>query len=394
MSYKLIWEISGRRPPVTYCRLPGKSFVSSTKCSLLVVDDEPYILSTLAALAAADFDVLTAASAPDAMQVFARREIDIVITDQMMPGMTGVQLLEWVREHSPHTIRLMMTGLARLEDAVDAINCGQVHRYLFKPWRSAELLQILRNAAKTFTLERSHEQLLDELRQLNQRLEERVQQRTWELEEANRHLQQKNTMLEKLALTDPLTGIPNRRAMDRLVRSEQRRRGRYPSPLALGVVDADHFRDINTRYLLPGGDQALVSLAQTLADSVRAVDTVGRIGGEEFMVVAPETNCEGAVILAERIRSAVEKKEIRYKEDVIRVTVSIGFAVAEGGQHSTYDQLKHAAAAALSEAKATGRNRCVIRVVPSGPTAAPTDELSGHGAPAPQVDPPADPGGG
>src|SRR5262249_25681512 len=155
------------------------------------------------------------------------------------------QLLEWVRARSPHTIRLMMTGLGRLEDAVDAINCGQVHRYIFKPWRNAELLQILRNAAKTFALERSHEQLLDELRQLNHQLEERVQQQSWELEEANRHLQQKNTMLEKLALTDPLTGIPNRRAMDRLVRAEQRRRSRYACPLAIGLVDADHFREIN-----------------------------------------------------------------------------------------------------------------------------------------------------
>jgi diguanylate cyclase (GGDEF)-like protein len=326
-----------------------------------VVDDEPYILSTLSALAAKEFEVLTANSAQEAMAIFAGREVDLILTDQMMPGLTGVQLLEWVRQHSPQTIRLMMTGLARLEDAVDAINCGQVHRYLFKPWRAAELLQILKNAAKTFALERSHEQLLDELRRLNQDLEARVQQRTQELEAANHHLHQKNSMLEKLALTDPLTGIPNRRAMDRLVRSEQRRRSRYPSPLALGIIDADHFRDINTRYLLPGGDHVLVSLAQTLADSLRAVDTVGRIGGEEFMVVAPETNVEGALILAERIRTAVELKEIHYKEQTIKVTVSIGFAVVEGERLATYDQLKHVAAQALGEAKAAGRNCSIIR---------------------------------
>src|SRR5262249_19645848 len=130
-------------------------------------------------------------------------------------------------------------------------------------------------------------------------------------------------------LTDPLTGIPNRRAMDRLIRSEQRRRARYPSPLALGVIDADHFKDINDRYLLPGGDHVLAPLAQVLADSVRAVDTVGRIGGEEFMVVAPETGMDGAVILAERIRSAVEKHTFSYQQQSIKVTVSLGFAVVE-----------------------------------------------------------------
>jgi diguanylate cyclase (GGDEF)-like protein len=339
-----------------------------SKCSLLVVDDEPYILNTLYAMASKDFEVLTASSAQQAMQIFAQREVDIILTDQMMPGMSGVQLLEWVREHSPQTLRLMMTGLARLEDAVDAINCGQVHRYLFKPWRAGELLQILRGAARTFTLERSHEQLLEELRQLNLSLEERVQQRTRELEDANHQLQQKNSMLEKLALTDPLTGVPNRRAMDRLVRAEQRRRARYPSPLALGMVDADHFKDINTRYLLPGGDHVLISLGQTLADSVRAVDAIGRVGGEEFMVLAPETDVEGARILGERIRSAVEECGIRYKEETIRITVSVGFAVVEGQQLASYDQLKHAAAQALNEAKAQGRNRCVVRsVAPRGP---------------------------
>ena len=339
--------------------------MSPAKCSLLLVDDEPYILNTLSALAAKDFDVLKADSAEAAIDVFRRREVDIILTDQKMPGLTGVQLLEWVCEHSPKTIRLVMTGLARLEDAVDAINCGQVHRYLFKPWRANELLQILRGAARTFLLERSHEQLLDELRQLNQSLEARVQQRTQELEEANRQLQQKNSMLEKLALTDPLTGIPNRRAMDRLVRSEQRRRARYPGPLALGLIDADHFKQVNDRYLLPGGDHALVSLAQILADAVRSVDTVGRIGGEEFMVVAPETTVEGAAILAERIRVAVEQGQIVYQDRVIPLTVSLGFAVSEPNAATTYDQLKHVAAAALGEAKAAGRNRAVIR--PIGP---------------------------
>ena len=213
---------------------PGELSVSPVKCSLLLVDDEPYILNTLSALAAKDFEVLKADSAETAIDIFRRREVDIILTDQKMPGMTGVQLLEWVHQNSPRTMRLVMTGLARLEDAVDAINCGQVHRYLFKPWRANELLQILRNSARTFLLERSHEQLLDELRQLNQGLEERVKQRTQELEEANRQLQQKNSMLEKLALTDPLTGIPNRRAMDRLVRSEQRRRARYRRPPGAG----------------------------------------------------------------------------------------------------------------------------------------------------------------
>jgi diguanylate cyclase (GGDEF)-like protein len=243
---------------------------------------------------------------------------------------------------------------------VAAINTGQVHRYLTKPWTADELLAILREAARTFALERSHEQLLEELPQLNQELENRVQQRTSELEEVNRQLLQKNMMLEKLALTDPLTGMPNRRAMDRLVRTEVSRRVRYPGPLAVALIDVDHFKDINSRYLLPGGDQVLIGLGQTLMNSIRTVDTVGRVGGEEFQLLAPMTDHEGAARLVERLRDAVEQAQFPYENEIIRCTVSIGCAVADASALVGYEQLRLVAAAALQEAKKTGRNRTVI----------------------------------
>jgi diguanylate cyclase (GGDEF)-like protein len=101
-----------------------------------------------------------------------------------------------------------------------------------------------------------------------------------------------------------------------------------------------------------------------LTSSLRTVDSVGRIGGEEFLVVAPETNLEGAIALAERIRSAVEQSRTSYKGEAINVTVSLGFAVAEDGVNCEYDQLRHFAAAALSEAKAKGRNRAEVWPAP------------------------------
>ncbi len=337
---------------------------ATEKCSLLVVDDEPYILMTLSALLANDFDVLTAESAEAAQQAFQTRDINIVLSDQKMPGMSGVRLLEWVRERSPHTVRLLMTGFAELEDAVEAINRGKVYRYLFKPWRADELLQVLRDACHNFQLERVNRQLVKELQELNQKLESRVEERTQKLAEMNHELQQKNSMLEKLALTDPLTGLPNRRAIDRVAEAELRRRSRYPGPLALGFIDADHFKEINCRYLLPGGDQVLLDLGKVLTASVRTVDTVGRVGGEEFMVVAPETSLEGALVLAERIRASVERNIFTYNGEEIRVTVSAGFAVLEDESVADYDQLKHVSAAALGEAKASGRNLAVVRAFP------------------------------
>jgi diguanylate cyclase (GGDEF)-like protein len=345
--------------------------VGRYKCSLLVVDDEPSILDTLRIFLSAEYEVLTADGADAAQKIFAQRDIDLILTDMKMPRVTGVQLLEWVRANHPKTIRLIMTGFAELEETINAINKGQVFRFLLKPWQADSLLDALRTAARTFILERSHEQLLDEMRQLNDKLrdmnselENRVVERTKALEEAYHELEHKNKMLEKLALTDPLTNLPNRRAMDRLAERELRRRERYPSPLAIGMIDVDHFKQINDRYLLPGGDKVLVDLARCLNGSLRTVDFLGRIGGEEFMVIAPETDIDGAIVLADRIRTTVENAEFYYKDEAIPVRVSIGFAIASSEVETDYETVKHLAAAALSEAKKTGRNRCVYKQVP------------------------------
>jgi diguanylate cyclase (GGDEF)-like protein len=341
--------------------------VSDYRCSILVVDDEPAIRSLLTELLAGEFEVVTADSAESARELLAGRSVDIILTDQQLPGQNGVQLLEHVCLHSPQTIRIMMTGLGRLEDAVDAINCGRVQHYLFKPFKGEQILHTMRQACHSHLLEKSNTQLMEELRRLNVELEQRVRVRTAELEEANRELHQKNSMLKKMALTDPLTNLPNRRAIDRVARQELVRRSRYPSALAIGMVDADNFREINSRHLHTGGDHVLTWLGRTLGQAVRTVDTIGRVGGEEFMVVAPETDIEGANTLAERMRSTVETSCTVYKGATIRLTVSVGIAVAPIGAEVTHEQLRHAAAAALGEAKMAGRNRCVMRVLPGTP---------------------------
>ena len=341
--------------------------MSVPKCTLLVVDDEHYILTTLSHLLAADFHVLTADSADAAREQFSRHAIDIILTDQKMPRTTGVQLLEWVRDHHPQTVRLLMTGYVELEDAIAAINRGHVYHYLLKPWRAEELRQVLRHAAEKFDLERNRDDLLEQMRQLNRDLERRVAERTRELEETNHLLEQRSKELERLALTDPLTGLFNRRAMEEQARFELKRHARYPSPLTLGYIDVDHFKQVNTDYLLTGGDEVLRGLARVLTGAVREVDSVGRIGGEEFLVIAPETNQEGAVKLAERIRSTVEQTPIEYLHHRIPITVSVGFAVAEVGVPADYQDMVEWAAAALRCAKEAGRNRCEVRSLGAPP---------------------------
>ncbi len=335
--------------------------VTRYKCSVLVVDDDPHILAILTTQLETDFEVITACTAEQARSVLARRSVDMILSDLQLPDETGLSLLDWVRRTAPRTSRVLITGTARLEDAADAINQTQVHRMVLKPWRGEDLLQSLRAAARALLLERSHEQLLDELRKLNLELEQRVIDRTRELEAALGQLQQKNTMLEKMALTDPLTGLPNRRAVDLIARKELLRRARPPAPLTVALIDADHFKQINTDYLYPGGDHVLVWLAGVLQNSIRASDSVGRVGGEEFLVIAPGTDGTGACVLGERLRAATEGGSTVYNGHAIRVTISLGLAVADTNTAASYDQLRECAAEALKEAKDTGRNRAIIR---------------------------------
>jgi diguanylate cyclase (GGDEF)-like protein len=177
----------------------------------------------------------------------------------------------------------------------------------------------------------------------------------------------KNQILEKMALTDPLTGLPNRRAIELIARKELLRRTRAPAGIAFGLVDADRFKQINSRYLLCGGDHVLVWLGQTLSAAMRGTDALGRVGGEEFMVVAPGADAAGAEVLAERLRAAVADGETLYQSKPIRLTVSVGFAVAAADVTAGYEQLREVAASALAEAKATGRDRCVIRTLATTP---------------------------
>jgi len=340
----------------------GLNATARYKCSVLLVDDEPAVLALLTGQLGNEFEVATATSAEAARSRLAAHTYDIILTDLQLKDSTGTQLLDWVHRHTPRTARVLLTGTARIEDAADAINNSRVHRLILKPWRTEDLLTTLRSVARALLLERSHEQLLDEYRRLNLELEQRVQDRTRELEHALHQLQMKNQILEKMALTDALTGLPNRRAIELIARKELLRRTRTPAPIAFGLVDADRFKQINSKYLLSGGDHVLTWLGHSLQSSIRATDAIGRVGGEEFMVVAPGTDLPGAEILSERLRSTVAQGETMFHSTPIRVTVSVGFGVALAGAAVGYEQLRELAAAALAEAKATGRNRCVIRI--------------------------------
>lgn len=331
------------------------------RCTILVVDDERAIQQLLADQLKNDFRVISASSALEAKSIFAVQHVDILLSDLNLPDSTGVQLLDWVRKTAPRTARVLLTGAARIEDTIGAINQSRVHRLVLKPWRTEDLLNGLRDTARGILLERNHEQLLEEYRKLNAELELRVQERTRAHEQSLVELRMKNQILEKMALTDALTGLPNRRAIDLIARKELLRRMRTPAPIAIGLIDADRFKLINTNHTLSGGDHVLIWLGQMLQSAIRGTDALARIGGEEFMVVAPQTDFAGASRLAERLRSTVAMQTTTYAGQSIPVTVSTGFAVVEDHEAASFEAMREIAALALLEAKQNGRNRCVIR---------------------------------
>jgi len=162
--------------------------------------------------------------------------------------------------------------------------------------------------------------------------------------------------LLRASACDYLTGIANRRTFFEAAELELERWRRFPRPLSVVVIDADFFKQINDSWGHPAGDEVLRNLAQTLSATVREIDVVARLGGEEFAALLPSTDLEGALKLAERFRTAVEGQQVMVGGQEIRYTVSVGVASMDS-QVSGMDQLLKLADSALYAAKKAGRNR-------------------------------------
>jgi diguanylate cyclase (GGDEF)-like protein len=193
--------------------------------------------------------------------------------------------------------------------------------------------------------------LLSQLRATTRDLELRVEKRTAQLLAVNDEL-------EKIAVTDSLTGVFNRRALFDVMRREVERSLRHGHELSFLMFDLDRFKDVNDRYGHAAGDLVLRHVAAVTAKTIRGSDTLARYGGEEFVVVAPEAGEREALQLAERIRVGVESSEITVDSQTLHVTVSVGVATMRPDDTEPRDILNRADAA-LYAAKAEGRNRVV-----------------------------------
>jgi diguanylate cyclase (GGDEF)-like protein len=172
-----------------------------------------------------------------------------------------------------------------------------------------------------------------------------------QLQEYQRELEKVRAELENQSLTDPLTGVNNRRAFDTRFEEEFLRAKRYEAACSLIMIDIDYFKQYNDTFGHTVGDEALIAVAALLKEDVRIHDLVARYGGEEFAIILPNTDIKGAMVMGERFRRSVQRASWKHKQ----LTISVGVASLYEGMQKSTDLLKESDMA-LYKAKQTGRN--------------------------------------
>lgn len=297
--------------------------------TLLVIDDSRIARQQLIAILRRNslFNFyFEAADGIEGLKIALNKPIDLIICDIEMPGMDGFKFLRMLngREELQDIPVIMVTGREDTETKIKGLEQG-ASDYVTKPYDAGELLARVKVQLKIKSLQ-------DKLKQSNQ-------------------------LLLELSLTDPLTGLSNRRAMMENLSMEFERSTRKKSPLSLLMLDIDHFKKINDDFGHQQGDRLLQSFAALLRDHARQYDMAARFGGEEFALILPETGEADAWLVAERIRRGVEELRSADLPAEFRMTVSIGVATSPRPAMSSTDDLIREADYALYRAKRSGRNR-------------------------------------
>ena len=319
------------------------------KANILVVDDNPAKrLGLVSVLEGLNLNIVTAESGLDALRLLLSHEYAVILMDVQMPIMDGFETAALIRsrKQSEMTPIIFVTAYARGEtDMLQGYSQGAVD-YVYAPI----IPTILRAKVSVFV---DLFQRTQALKRHKEHLEQQTAALTAQSAE-NAHLYAK---MQEQARTDPLTGLSNRGEFQRRLKEEEERSRRYNRSFSLLILDIDHFKTINDSYGHQAGDEVLRALAARLREQSRPVDHAARYGGDELVVILPETTNEGALVLAERLRTAVADSVVPITEGrTISFTISIGVATfpADAGSETA---LIAAADKALYAAKQGGRNR-------------------------------------
>jgi len=313
---------------------------------VLLVDDQQIVAEAIRRMLEAD-PAITFHYCSDpkkAVEMALEIKPTTILQDLVMPDIDGMTLVRFYRNHPAlsNTPVIVLSSKEDPKDKSEAFSNG-ASDYLVKLPDKIELIARIQAHSRSFVAQQQRDAAFRELRELQKELEV------------------KNVELQRLSAIDGLTGIPNRRSFDEYITKEWRRAVREETCLALLLIDIDFFKKYNDGYGHQGGDDCLQKVARVLADTMRrSSDMVARYGGEEFAVVLPNTDLDGAMVIAEELRLAVEQLALRHEFSDVGDIVSISLGVAgippQCGDDSA--SLIALADAALYDAKEQGRNRC------------------------------------
>lgn len=315
--------------------------VPSAKGRILVVEDSRTQREHLCQLLTRKgYEVLEADSGIEGLKLARASQPDLVVLDVVMQDMDGLAVCRWLKM-SPETKEtpvIMLTVRSEIGSRVEGLHVG-ADDYLGKPFADEEL------EARIFAALR-------------------VKAAEVELRRRNTELQSMLHHVEALAITDPLTGLYNRRRFEDVLRREFAVTRRYGTPLSCLMIDIDHFKKINDSYGHDAGDKILCDVADRFTQRLREVDLAARYGGEEFVVLLPQTPKEGARIVAERMGEFIRRQDFDFDEGSTTVTASIGIAdsrdiLPENLSENSGSLLVKAADTALYLAKSRGRDQVV-----------------------------------
>jgi two-component system cell cycle response regulator len=310
---------------------PLNALASVADATLLIVDDARTNRQYVADLVRERALCRACVFAEDGLAAFKMLRttpVDLVVCDLDMPRCDGLKFLR-LKATDPAFAGIPVIVLTGAEDVarkVQALTTG-ASDYVIKPFEPNELAARIAVHLK--------------------------------LRKLQAELLRTNSELQRLTQTDHLTDVANRRYLAERLEEEYLRARRYDRPLSVALLDIDHFKRINDAHGHPGGDHALVEVAKLIKYTLRCHDFVARYGGEEFAMLLPETSADRAILALERVRTAIERADIRYADKHLSLTVSLGMAsfphelVAKAGDFITL------ADAALYDAKRSGRNRVV-----------------------------------
>ncbi|MGD1806964.1 diguanylate cyclase [Dapis sp. BLCC M126] len=261
---------------------------------------------------------------------------DLILLDLMMPEMDGLEVCKRLKsdpEYADIPI-IFLTASNEQEHMINAFDLGAVD-YINKPFKTAELFARIRNHLLL-------KHTIDELKSTQIELQNALAE------------------VKKLANTDPLTGVLNRRSLFDFAHQEFNRVSRYGPPFSILLMDLDNFKKVNDNYGHQMGDQALCTVVKSIKNTIRNVDFLGRYGGEEFLAILPETYGEQALTLAERIRQMVASNIIKTDKGNLRLSISIGVTSYSIKDQSLDDMILRADKG-VYQAKQEGRNKsCLV----------------------------------